>query len=925
MSLLLPRAAAAQGEGEIEAARTCGDGLAEAAEHYRLGRFAEIEETLLQSCLARASRKDPRPKREEKVKALRWLALGAIARDEYQDARKHVRRLLQVKTEFEPESGDPPAFARLVGEAARDQGEVGSVSKTPESLRETPAAVVVVTAEQIRRRGYLDLEQIFHDLPGFDISRGNGVVYSNLYQRGFRANASDRILFLVDGVPQNDLYSNSAYISRQYPLLNVDRVEIAYGPASTIYGSNAYTGVVNVITKPSAQIVPALDDQRGGTGQGERGTSGGEVQVTRGSFGTSLAEFAAAARHDEGRIRWSLTGRAFVSDEPDLSSRSDWDFSTRQFDDLDYVGLLTLRGPQLEGFDSGPCEAQKLCTRVSADEVIPTPEGVLQARDLDLAAYANQSLNGSPIGFSDDTEDIFLSGKLEFSLHSVGFSLWRRDEGASPWYRDVSRAGQENGSVWIPNHLSIYGIYNRPMGSVLLTATAQFLKHELTRGTSIAAFHGYSSRILDLDDLARSERPRWVRQDLLQTSNQTRIEVRAVWSPSERFRVLTGSELRFSTIQGDLLRLDREIRTDPPMTLQTPTAEKEQFSYRDRGFFAQAEYRLPKLRLRLIAGGRWDNNQIFERIIVNQVAPEAGEAFEEAARSRGFGDVWTPRLALVWAPPERDYLHSFTLKAVYSEAFKDPSNFEKFSTEPERQIKNPDLDVEKVRNLELIAGWKSWTRRTAVDIAAYEANYSNVVVRAPETVTLDDGRSFRGNQFANLGRQRVRGVEVSASQRFGEFLVWGPIVELFGNYTYTDSQTGRGVRVGDIADDRFNLGVNTAWHNGLNVNLRVNYVGDKPTGLRTTVATNTLDKIDAYVVTNAALRYTWKMRRLKALPEASVEIIVNNLLDESYYHPGVQTAGVGFAERLPQPGRAVYLRLSAKFGGGGRETGPLAP
>ena len=64
--------------------------------------------------------------------------------------------------------------------------KISSVSKTSESLLETPQTVIVITNEQIKRRGYTDLEQLFHDLPGFDISRGNGTQYSQIYQRGYR-------------------------------------------------------------------------------------------------------------------------------------------------------------------------------------------------------------------------------------------------------------------------------------------------------------------------------------------------------------------------------------------------------------------------------------------------------------------------------------------------------------------------------------------------------------------------------------------------------------------------------------------------------------------------------------------------------------------------------------------------------------------
>ena len=109
-------------------------------------------------------------------------------------------------------------------------------------------------------------------------------------------------------------------------------------------------------------------------------------------------------------------------------------------------------------------------------------------------------------------------------------------------------------------------------------------------------------------------------------------------------------------------------------------------------------------------------------------------------------------------------------------------------------------------------------------------------------------------------------------------------------------------RIGDIADHRFNLGFNAELGRRLNLNLRLNYVGDRETGARTSVADNPFEVIDAYAVVNAALSYE------EILPGLDLQLVINNLLDEAYDHPGVRAASGAFASRLPQNERAVFVR-----------------
>jgi iron complex outermembrane receptor protein len=312
---------------------------------------------------------------------------------------------------------------------------------------------------------------------------------------------------------------------------------------------------------------------------------------------------------------------------------------------------------------------------------------------------------------------------------------------------------------------------------------------------------------------------------------------------------------------------------------------------RDVGVFTQLAYK-PLDDLKIVAGGRVDNNDV--------------------KQTGGYGTAFNPRLAVIYTPG------NFAFKSIYAEAFKDPSNAERFGDLPGLiEVRNADLESERVSSIELSAGWQP-EKGGSVDMAIYEASYSNVVVlnRVPNTAGSEGvvlGETFRRE---NLGMLRARGVQLNASYAFRRF-------DFFGNYTYTDavntnpssidpSVTASSVRVGDIANHRVNLGVNVLLWNRLNANFRVNYVGDRKTGEGTTVSTNPNDVIDSYLVSHVVLTYEDAFRIFGNL-RGSAQIIVNNVFDTDYYHPGVGAAGRLFAARLPQPGRSVFLRISLDF------------
>lgn len=140
-----------------------------------------------------------------------------------------------------------------------DEQRIRTGTRTDQKLRDVPATVRVITQEEIRRRRYRFLEDLLRDQPGFDMIWFQGVYGPIFMQRGIDGPENFRTVLLIDGVPDNSISSGSAYIKHKYSLHNVKRVEILYGPASSLYGANAFSGVINVITMDGEDMKGAVE------------------------------------------------------------------------------------------------------------------------------------------------------------------------------------------------------------------------------------------------------------------------------------------------------------------------------------------------------------------------------------------------------------------------------------------------------------------------------------------------------------------------------------------------------------------------------------------------------------------------------------------------------------------------------------------
>jgi outer membrane receptor protein involved in Fe transport len=117
-------------------------------------------------------------------------------------------------------------------------------------LRRAPAVATVITAEDIRAMGASDLDEVLETVPGMHVAR-SPINYEPLYVvRGIFTINNPQILVLLNGVPMTTLLSGSrGVVWGNYPVEHIARIEVIRGPGSALYGADAFSGVVNIITK----------------------------------------------------------------------------------------------------------------------------------------------------------------------------------------------------------------------------------------------------------------------------------------------------------------------------------------------------------------------------------------------------------------------------------------------------------------------------------------------------------------------------------------------------------------------------------------------------------------------------------------------------------------------------------------------------
>jgi outer membrane receptor protein involved in Fe transport len=205
--------------------------------------------------------------------------------------------------------------------------EVYSASKFLQRASEAPSSVTVISAGDIRAYGWRTLAEVLRSVRGLYVSYDRN--YSYLGARGFLrpGDYNTRFLLQIDGVRINDGVYDQAPLGSEFPLdlELIDRIEYVPGPGSSIYGANAFFGVINVITRRPLDLEGSSGVLEGGQAGARRGAA---TQAWRDGGGTEWLLSASRARTG-GR---DLYYPEFTADGQDGIARGlDYDSTRRLF------------------------------------------------------------------------------------------------------------------------------------------------------------------------------------------------------------------------------------------------------------------------------------------------------------------------------------------------------------------------------------------------------------------------------------------------------------------------------------------------------------------------------------------------------------------------------------------------------------------
>ncbi len=178
--------------------------------------------------------------------------------------------------------------------------KITTASKVAEDIDQITSTVFVITASEIKENGYFTLEEALSTLPGFQFRNILGI-NSYIFQRGI-PNQNNLTLLLIDGIQINELNSGGFYAGAQYNLSNVERIEVVYGPSSVAYGTNAVSGIINIITKTAS--VKRL-----------------KVNALAGSFNTFYGDFNYSYVNDENTFNAVFAGMYKTTGKADLKGK----------------------------------------------------------------------------------------------------------------------------------------------------------------------------------------------------------------------------------------------------------------------------------------------------------------------------------------------------------------------------------------------------------------------------------------------------------------------------------------------------------------------------------------------------------------------------------------------------------------------------
>ncbi len=264
--------------------------------------------------------------------------------------------------------------------------QVTSVSKKSQALSDAPAAVFVISNEDIKRSGVTSLPEALRMAPGIDVARVNANKWA-ITSRGFNGSAANKLLVLIDGRSVYTPGFSGVYWDAQDVLLaDINRIEVIRGPGATLWGANAVNGVINIITKRAEDTQGGLLNAGGGSKETGFGAMRYGKKLSDDSYGRVYVKgfqrdhFQSPNGGNNTGDSWDRQQGGFRVDSR-LSSRDDLtlqgDLYRTQFNQL--LLTPTLAPPYQQGINDKAGNAGWNLTSRLKHKFSPTAEYTLQA------------------------------------------------------------------------------------------------------------------------------------------------------------------------------------------------------------------------------------------------------------------------------------------------------------------------------------------------------------------------------------------------------------------------------------------------------------------------------------------------------------------------------------------------------------------
>lgn len=678
------------------------------------------------------------------------------------------------------------------------QVKIITASNIEESLAEAPATMIVLSKAEILARGYDNLTEVFDDLPGMEMIRPFGDTYFVNYMRGYRNTIGTPYLVLIDGVVFNSLYFNITMNIATLPMSNVQRIEVVYGPASSVYGANAFMGVINIITQQ-----PAKEQQAQLQFTQRIGTDGGLISdmVWSASSGELRAQIAARAEQADLRNRID-NEQVFWLQDQHYANRALWGGF------LDYPEIAQSRF-------SSALDSYSIDARV-------------QYRDFEFAA--------------------------QYSLLDVGYgTVYPADKipANSTWPLFQGSYYARYQTEIAPNHLSRTLLRYRTDG---VDSDARDLEAWNVRNSSSSMMNiggidlasGQSARMLHFQYWA-SDNHSWT----LQQDFESKLSEQWSLAYGGKYESKDLQKAYQQTFSGSIAPNSTGILNRLPIAPRDGYIDpNNRITWRDEGFYLQSKHRLAANH-GVNLGVRFDKNSVY-------------------GSSTNFRGAY------------HFQRQNWNFKVMYGEGFQEPTPRSLYGAWTGSGA-DPDLAPETSKTFETSAQYVK--DQTSHLWSWYRIDNSDTVI------------NFSGGA-RNAGNRDITGIDYHYSYQFTPG-AWGKITaKAYASYYFTakeqtfysDTQQPAGTEpIGDLAQLKLWAMLDWRLRDDLSVYLTARHIG-----ARDTVVTNPLRRIPSHTVVDFNSRWTglWQGR-------LDLSFRVLNLLNKSYFHPGIREADSGSPELMP--------------------------